>query len=37
MKMIIEKPKASLALLAGVILPIVALLCSIAIFSEDAQ
>lgn len=35
-KEIVKRPKVSLVLLAGVILPLVALLSSIVIFSEEA-
>lgn len=35
MNKIVSRPKASLTLLAGVILPLVALICSIVIFWEE--
>lgn len=31
----VKRPKVTLALLAGIILPLVALICSIIIFSEE--
>lgn len=37
MKEILKRPKVSLALLAGIILPLVALLASIVIFSEEKK
>lgn len=35
MNEIVKRPKASLALLAGIILPVVALICSIVLFKEE--
>lgn len=35
MKEILKRPKVSLVLLAGIILPLVALICSLALFSEE--
>lgn len=33
----IKRPKVALALLAGIVLPLVAILCSIVIFSEEKE
>lgn len=35
MSKILSHPKVALTLLAGILLPLVALLCSMAIFSEE--
>lgn len=33
----IKQPKVTLAILAGIVLPLVAILCSIVIFSEEKE
>lgn len=37
MKKIVKQPKASLALLAGIILPLVALICSLVLFKDELE
>lgn len=37
MKEIVKRPKASLVLLAGIILPLVALICSIVLFKDELK